>query len=124
MFDNRRNIAAELPKNYKQCIITAMYPWDGNAFPGNEFWLGYTKASMDPAAASCSTIGFVQNSEINSENINGSKCRVYFKEESGYTYSTLSELVTQNNWEEKCAKSIPYAGVYQGKEVSELIESV
>jgi len=42
-----------------------MYPWDGNSFPGNEYWRGLLMVSGDPAAASCSAIAELQNPFIN-----------------------------------------------------------
>ena len=41
------------------------YAWDGNSFPGNEYWLGMCCASGDPAAVCCSSVGEVQNVEVN-----------------------------------------------------------
>jgi hypothetical protein len=46
-------------------LLVAQYAWDGNAFPGNEYWLGQLSASSDPAAACCSLITELQNPEIN-----------------------------------------------------------
>jgi hypothetical protein len=46
-------------------ILVANYAWDGNAYPGNEYWLGMKNASMDPATACCSLISELQNPEIN-----------------------------------------------------------
>lgn len=46
-------------------LLVASYAWDGNAFPGNEFWIGTLEASGDPAAVCCSTIGELQNPYIN-----------------------------------------------------------
>lgn len=46
-------------------LLVASYAWDGNAFPGNEYWRGSLSASGDPAAACCSTIAALQNGYIN-----------------------------------------------------------
>jgi len=63
---SKRNPADKLINNDKDKLLVAMYAWDGNAYPGNEYWAGYLTASRDPAAACYSTIAELQNPLINS----------------------------------------------------------
>ena len=60
----------------KKFLKVAMYAWDGNAFPGNEYWCGVLSASGDPAAACCSQIPQLQNAYINEPNICGNNIHI------------------------------------------------
>jgi len=57
-------------------LLVAMYAWDGNSMPGNEYWLGMLTASGDPAAACCSGIVQLQNPDINKA-LRGQKSLIY-----------------------------------------------
>ncbi|GBP56389.1 hypothetical protein EVAR_32259_1 [Eumeta japonica] len=64
-----REPSAKLPKEYADKLLVTTYAWNGNAHPGNDFWLGNLTSSGDPAAA-CST----QVAELHNAHINGAVC--------------------------------------------------
>lgn len=62
---SRRNPAAKLPAECEGQLLVLSYAWDGNAFPGNEYWQGSLSGSGDPAAACMSTVGELHNPVVN-----------------------------------------------------------
>jgi hypothetical protein len=59
---SRRNPAEKLGGDE---LLVLSYAWDGNAFPGNEYWSGSLSGSGDPAAACMSTVAELHNPLVN-----------------------------------------------------------
>ena len=64
IFNKFRYVAQVLPKELKSCLVVAGYAWDGNSYPGNEYWKD-SLTSFDPQAILCSNLGQFQNPEVN-----------------------------------------------------------
>lgn len=99
-------------------LLSACFAWDMASFAGNEYYRDALTASGDPAAAASSTITYVQNPEINTENVKGKNARFFFVDpDTGkydvYKLSDIEKGMTANKlnkgkWLAKSARSIPY----------------
>lgn len=94
----KRSPAAPLPAQYADQLLVASFPWDSNAFVGNEYWAGPQRMgdSGDPAAVASSTIGLTQNPLVNIEYISGANARVLFRDG---TSAKLADVVgRESKW--------------------------
>lgn len=76
IFNKFRYVAEPLPENFENCLSIAAYAWDGNSYPGNEYWIGCL-GSFDPQAIFCSLLGQFQNPEINTKICDAERIKIY-----------------------------------------------
>ncbi|XP_069687866.1 uncharacterized protein [Periplaneta americana] len=57
-------------------LLVVSYAWDGNALPGNEFWLGKLGSTGDSAAASSTQITELHNPHINKNKVSGANLHI------------------------------------------------
>ncbi|CAG9792595.1 unnamed protein product [Diatraea saccharalis] len=60
-----REPSSQLRGEHEGKLLVLTYPWDGNAHPGNEFWVGKLTSSGDPAAACATQVAELHNARVN-----------------------------------------------------------
>lgn len=76
IFNKFRYVAEVLPKGFENCLSIAAYAWDGNSYPGNEYWCGKL-SSFDSQAIYCSLLGQLQNPEVNTKIADEERIKIY-----------------------------------------------
>ncbi|KAJ2944967.1 hypothetical protein O0L34_g1864 [Tuta absoluta] len=61
-----REPSSKLSGEHEGKLLVMTYAWDGNAHPGNEFWVGKLHSSGDSAAACSTQVSELHNAHINS----------------------------------------------------------
>ncbi|XP_075155314.1 ADP-ribosylarginine hydrolase CG2909-like [Haematobia irritans] len=62
--------------DYENMLLIVSYAWDGNAMPGNEFWVRKLQASNDPSTACSTLISELHNPHINRKFVNGNNLHI------------------------------------------------
>jgi hypothetical protein len=76
IFNQFRYIAQVLPRELSSCLTVAGYAWDGNSYPGNEYWKD-SLSSFDSTAIFCSNLGQFQNPEVNVNLADAERIKIY-----------------------------------------------
>ncbi|XP_013114322.2 uncharacterized protein LOC106095541 isoform X4 [Stomoxys calcitrans] len=95
-FLSKRNPADKLkgPETENMLLIIS-YAWDGNALPGNEFWMKMLKSTGDSSTACSTLITEIHNPLINTEWVNGDNLHIA-TEKYGITHIADYAKNTQN----------------------------
>ncbi|XP_037946123.1 uncharacterized protein LOC119678390, partial [Teleopsis dalmanni] len=80
IFLSDRNPAAKLPSEFTNSLLVVSYAWDGNAFPGNEFWIKMLNSTGDASTACSTLITELHNPLINCEMVNGENLHIASEE--------------------------------------------
>ncbi|XP_034661709.1 uncharacterized protein LOC117897146 [Drosophila subobscura] len=74
---SKRNPAQKLSSpEHENMLLVVSYAWDGNALPGNEFWMKMLKSTGDSSTACSTLITELHNPHINTEYCNGKNLHI------------------------------------------------
>ncbi|XP_055906003.1 uncharacterized protein LOC129941405 [Eupeodes corollae] len=93
-FLSKRNPADKLPQpEFENVLLIVSYAWDGNALPGNEFWMKMLKSSGDSSTACSTLITEIHNPHINSQMVCGENLHIASPEHGVIHISEYSKKV-------------------------------
>ncbi|RZC37418.1 uncharacterized protein BDFB_004424, partial [Asbolus verrucosus] len=102
-----KNPQEKLNGDHEGKLLVVSYAWDGNALPGNEFWMGNLTTSSDPAAASSTQVAELHNYHINRK-IRGSNLRVATLKNGIVTTDSVPNLKLAEIMENSSKFPIPF----------------
>ncbi|XP_017067027.1 uncharacterized protein LOC108105103 [Drosophila eugracilis] len=74
---SKRNPAQKLTEpEHVGMLLVVSYAWDGNALPGNEFWMKMLKSTGDSSTACSTLVAELHNPYINTEFCNGNNLHI------------------------------------------------
>ncbi|EDX02928.1 uncharacterized protein LOC6526002 [Drosophila yakuba] len=74
---SKRNPARKLSDpEHAGMLLVVSYAWDGNALPGNEFWMKMLKSTGDSSTACSTLVAELHNPHINTKFCNGSNLHI------------------------------------------------
>uniref|UniRef100_A0A1A9X4N1 Uncharacterized protein n=1 Tax=Glossina brevipalpis TaxID=37001 RepID=A0A1A9X4N1_9MUSC len=77
IYINKRNPADKLNlPEHNDMLLIVSYAWDGNALPGNEFWMKMLKSTGDSSTACSTLITELHNPFINENRVNGKNLHI------------------------------------------------
>ncbi|CAL4160507.1 unnamed protein product, partial [Meganyctiphanes norvegica] len=78
-------------------LLVDSYAWDGNALPGNEYWLNMLSSTGDGAAACSSGVAELHNSYVNTTAVCCNNLHVVAPNEKIYHISDYARVYLQHN---------------------------
>ncbi len=72
---SRRDPYEPLPEGGDGKVVVSCWAYDGNSYPGNEYWRGSLSTSSDPAAACATQVVELHNPRINPK-MSGANLRI------------------------------------------------